>query len=641
LNATSGSWVLNGGTVQGGTITETSTNELLVQGGTLNGVTVNGGVNVGSFASAILTVTNDLTVNGTMLLGNNGTVVGGTVIVTNGASLVVNAGNGTLNGVMLDGVLDVGNSVNAATLTVTNGLTLNGTALVGNPTNSNYGEIGFAGTQSLSGNGTVIFGNNGHYDYNALRVLNGNTTLTIGTGIMVRGQNGAIGDATDYGGSVANVGVVNNGTISADVSGGTILIDALPFVNAGLAQALNGGTLTLENTWSNSGQLNVSASSVLNLNGSFMGASLSGINRTNGTINLPGIVNNTGNTLVLAGAWMLDGGTILNGTVVATNGASLIVDGSGTFNGVTFNGTLDVGNTYSGANLTVTNGLTLNGTVLMGNPANGSYGAIDFSGTQTLGGNGTAVFGDSGDNALRVLNGGTTLTLGPGITVRGQYGAIGFASPYGGAANVAVVNQGTISCDVNGGTIVVDAQPFSNQGTIVATLGTVALAGTFNLASGTLEFGLSNTNRFGQINITGNATLGGTVSAILFGGFVPTPTNSFAVLTYGSYSGAFANTELPSSIVWQTNYGSTTFTLVASDIRPALKPLVSASAQFLLQFSGNTNDTYTILASTNLALPFSNWVTLGNASLLSNTLYQFIDTNSTNFHARFYMLRSP
>jgi hypothetical protein len=150
------------------------------------------------------------------------------------------------------------------------------------------------------------------------------------------------------------------------------------------------------------------------------------------------------------------------------------------------------------------------------------------------------------------------------------------------------------------------------------------------LAGGVLEFGLSSASQFGKISISGNANLGGTVSAILLGGFVPVPTNSFSVLTYGSYTGAFANTELPSNILWQTNYGPTTFTLTVSGARPVLTPIVNKSAQFLLQFTGSTNNIYTVLASTNLALSFSNWTTLGNASLLSNTLYQFIDSNSMN-----------
>jgi hypothetical protein len=262
-----------------------------------------------------------------------------------------------------------------------------------------------------------------------------------------------------------------------------------------------------------------------------------------------------------------------------------------------------------------------------------------------LGGNGTVVFGNNGNydyNALRLLYGDTTLTIGPGITVRGQRGAIGDATDYGGSvANVGVVNQGTIQADVSGGTITINAQPFSNQGTLAATLGTVSLSGTYALASGTLEFGLSTTNSFGKISFSGNVPLGGTMSAILLGGFLPTSSNSFPVLIYGSYTGAFANTELPLGVLWQTNYGPTIFSLTVTGVRPVLKPIVNSSAEFLLQFTGSTNNIYSVLASTNLTLPLSNWATLGTASLLSNSLYQFIDAKSTNFPARFYMLRSP
>ena len=146
-----------------------------------------------------------LTVSSTVLVSNSFMLSGGsllhaTVITTNGASLVVNSG--TLDGVTIIGTLDVGNTVNGASLTVTNGLVLNGTALVGNPTNNWYGRIDVSGSQSLSGNGTVVFGNQtsnsgwpNYYKlyYNALRLADADTTLTLGAGITVRGQNGEIG----------------------------------------------------------------------------------------------------------------------------------------------------------------------------------------------------------------------------------------------------------------------------------------------------------------------------------------------------------------------------------------------------------------------------------------------------------------
>ena len=128
------------------------------------------------------------------------------------------------------------------------------------------------------------------------------------------------------------------------------------------------------------------------------------------------------------GGLTIAGGTLRGGTVVTNNGASLLVQGSGTLDGVTVNGVLDVGNTYGGA-LTVTNGLTLNGTALIGSATIRQEGHFYLAGTQTLGGNGTVVFGHSYyscANTLRLVYGGTTLTIGPGTTIRGGNGYIGY-----------------------------------------------------------------------------------------------------------------------------------------------------------------------------------------------------------------------
>ncbi len=352
-------------------------------------------------------------VNAATLVLNNGTLSGGTITTTNSSSVIVN-GSGTLDGVTVNGELDVGNTYNGASLMVLDGLVLNGTALVGNPNNSWWGRIEFAGTQSVSGNGTVVFGDSG---CNALWVVDGDTTLTIGSGITVQGQNGQIGEANCWGGP-ANVSVVNQGTISADVSGGTITVNAQPFTNQGVVES-PAGTLQLAGTLNTAG--------------------LGSLQSSNGLIEVTGYLENSGQTLTLDGTTnvltLFQGGTIHSGTVVATNGAALIVSGNPTFDGVTVNGVLDVGSSYYRANLTVTNGLVLNGTAYVGNPTNGNYGAIGFAGTQTLSGDGTVVFGDSGCNALSLIDGDTTLTIGSGITVQGQNGQMGYTpNCFGGPA---------------------------------------------------------------------------------------------------------------------------------------------------------------------------------------------------------------
>jgi hypothetical protein len=166
------------------------------------------------------------------------------------------------------------------------------------------------------------------------------------------------------------------------------------------------------------------------------------------------------------------------------------------------------------------------------------------------------------------------------------------------------------------------------------------LNGANNFTSGTLNFGISNLTNYGQLNISGNATLGGALKAHFINGYAPNPSNTFSLVNYGSESGVFSPLNLPSSAIWQPIYGSAAFMLKVLDIKPALTSSVK-SGQFQFQFAGNTNDSYTILATTNLALPLSNWPSSGSPLLLSNNIYQFIDTQGLALPARYYILRSP
>ena len=79
---------------------------------------------------------------------------------------------------------------------MTNGLVLDGTLRVGNPTNGNGAwTVDFAGSQLLAGNGAIVFGNRvTTCDPDLLRVAIGGTILvTLGPGITVSGQAGFIG----------------------------------------------------------------------------------------------------------------------------------------------------------------------------------------------------------------------------------------------------------------------------------------------------------------------------------------------------------------------------------------------------------------------------------------------------------------
>jgi hypothetical protein len=486
------------------------------------------------------------------------------------------------------------------------------------------------------------------------------------------------------------VSVANQGTISADVSGGTITISAQPLVNngtvamsnggsltinylpslAGLSVSgtgtltlngnwqndqllsasgttlslngswtnagainLSGGTLTLNGNWANAGAINATNATV-NLGGALTLQSLGAFNASGSTVNLTGTLNNTNTTLGLnaaTGSWVLSGGAVQGGSITTSNGASFIVQ-SGTLDGVTVDGVLDVGNSYDYAGLTVTNGLTLNGTALVGNPSSGWVGAISFAGSQVLGGNGTVVFGNAGGywgNVLELADDGTTLVIGSGITVRGQNGTVGSGAGthLGGPANVSVANQGTISADVNGGTITVAGASFNNSGqllesgsgesiTVTADTtntglvevdhGAITFSGRFTQSSGTMDFGLTSPKDFGQINLSGPVSvtlsgivpIGGSLSAQLDGGYVPNLGDSFAILSYGTNSVAFTNVVFPAGVAWQTNYNQGVLTLVAKGILP-LGVMISPTNQTVAAGS-----TVTFQATTSGPGPF-------------------------------------
>ena len=259
-----------------------------------------------------------------------------------------------------------------------------------------------------------------------------------------------------------------------ELAGGTITVDPATFTNQGTLKAQNGDTLSIGGTWSNAAGKTIAATgatlnlgnstnawsnagsitatgSTVNLGGDFTLAALGSFTPSAGTtVNLTGTLNNTGTTLALnaaTGSWNLLGGTISGGTVTEAAGAELVFTTSGgTLAGVTFDNNLDLAS-VSNANATVTGGLTLDGaTVYLGNVAGSTYGYLYFSGTQTLGGTGTVLFGKDASNALDETASAATLTIAAGVTVRGSAGTI--ASYY---ASDTVVNQGTIAADDSGG----------------------------------------------------------------------------------------------------------------------------------------------------------------------------------------------
>ena len=121
-----------------------------------------------------------------------GTIDGGTVTTAGGAELVATNDGGSLVGVTLAGTLDLAYpSFTRATVDVTGGLTLNqGTVNI-----AASGSLVFQGSQTLSGTGNVNLASVTTGD--GLLVPTIGNALTIASGVTVQGNSGDVGSSGD------------------------------------------------------------------------------------------------------------------------------------------------------------------------------------------------------------------------------------------------------------------------------------------------------------------------------------------------------------------------------------------------------------------------------------------------------------
>ena len=74
---------------------------------------------------------------------------------------------------------------------------------------------------------------------------------------------------------------------------------------------------------------------------------------------------------------------------------------------------------------------------------------------------------------------------------------------------------------------------------------------------------------------------------------------------------------------------------------PLLKGVAIQSGTFSFGFNYGPVADFTVLASTNVGLPSSQWSILGAAVQYLPGQYQFTDLNATNYTRRFYRVTSP
>lgn len=75
--------------------------------------------------------------------------------------------------------------------------------------------------------------------------------------------------------------------------------------------------------------------------------------------------------------------------------------------------------------------------------------------------------------------------------------------------------------------------------------------------------------------------------------------------------------------------------------QPAFTSIGQSGPAVRLEFTGGAGLSYSILQSTNVALPLTNWTLLGSGTEISPGLIQFSDTQATNNPQRYYRVRRP
>jgi len=437
-----------------------------------------------------------------MTLSNNAEITGGTI--GGGGTVTVDASTASA-AALLDG-LTINAAVNIANgkhLKLQNTVTNNGTITL-NDVGTYDAYLNTSGNVTLDGSGKVLFASSGR---NYFTYTNTGDVLTIGANQTV---------ATSGTGTKGEIRVVtiNNGTIDAD--GGSLILSVHGKTNNNLFRSQNGGNLDI-------------------------GVA---ITNTAGTITIDGA---TGGTMTLNNNAEITGGTIGGGGTVTvdagTSSAAALLDG------LTITAAVNIAN---GKYLKLQNTVTNNGTITLNDV--GIYDAyLNTSGNVTLDGSGQVLFASGGTNRISYTDTADVLTVGANQTVSASVGDDGTIS-------VNLINQGTVNAD---GTIdFISGRTFTNAlGGTISGSGTINLNGVMFVNNGRISPGNSPgtltiegnvpfsasaglfieiaDSAYDCLNVSGTASLDGSLDMELLGGFTPGYADEFVILTAADVTGTF------------------------------------------------------------------------------------------------------
>jgi len=421
---------------------------------------------------------------------------------------------------------------------------------------------------------------------------------------------------------------LNNGASSPSIVVTNTATLALPVAGANGFTKSGPGTLVLSGTNSLSGNVfldsgstggngdgavcvatsaalaNASSLSIRNNTGSANGSTLQ-LDGTAGSVTLSALFTNSCRANVIPNVENLAGSNTLAGNIYMQTGGSNIVfqSDNGTLllaGSLQYVGSLTSARTF---NFTGGGNTLVAGTILYSSVAP-LYLAKSGAGTLTLNGTNTYT-GSTTINAGTLAGSGTI--AGPVTVATGAS-----LSPGGGAIGTLTVNNA-----------------LTNNGTIIIRLNRSGAA-------------LTNDNIKGVSTLV----LGGTLQLVSSGDPI-TVSNSFKIFSATNYRNYFTNIQPPTpgtNLLWNTNSLATSGTLAVAlgNVAPLVRQASLVGTNLVLSGSGGAAGyNYSILSSTNLVAPLTNWTV--SASGYCDGIGNFTVTNGLNPNRSqlFYVVRIP
>ena len=342
------------------------------------------------------------------------------------------------------------------------------------------------------------------------------------------------------------------------INGGILSVASDAFL-AGPADQVNfnnGGKLLITANTSTARTFNLNSGSIQVSNGvtlSYDGATVTG-----------GFLRGPGTHAIAGGACNFSGVTALAGANISQNGPLFLNNftNSGAFNN---NSAL----TWDGGYNTAAGHLTVNSTLNTSGFEND--GTLTVSNAATLSNSGNNLV-SGGGFILAVNSGGTIQLNGSSLDLHGALavnnGTIsGTTNVYYGSVAKGTGNYGTVNV-LDGGTYA----PGTSPGVVTAASVNFDNA-PFSSGGPKLMIELGGTTpgtgagHHDQVNVTGSASLGGTLDLVPFNGFVPVAGDKFVVMTYASASGTFATvtgTTPAPGLTYSPVYSATNLTILTT-----------------------------------------------------------------------------